>query len=142
MGRSSQIDEGVAGRPEAISFARSDHLAVLGSTDSPAAQPLHPQTPSAASKPTGAINIANVLRLLEWQDYRCALTGRMLTPETASLDHIVPVRDGGQHIIDNVQVLHKDVNRAKSTLNHEQFVQLCREVVEHVAATSMEGESQ
>lgn len=85
------------------------------------------------------MNHSNVLRLLEWQDYRCALTGRSLTPDSASLDHIVPVRDGGEHTIENVQVLHKEVNRAKSTLTHEQFIQMCREVVDHAAFTNTEG---
>jgi 5-methylcytosine-specific restriction endonuclease McrA len=81
-----------------------------------------------------------VLRLLECQQYRCALTGRPLTPDTASLDHIVPVRCGGEHLIENTQVLHKDVNRAKATMTNAEFVQLCREVVEHTAHTKIEGE--
>lgn len=75
---------------------------------------------------------ANVLRLLAWQCYRCALTGRELTPETASLDHIIPVRCGGEHRIENAQVLHRDVNRAKTTMTNDEFVRLCREVVAHV----------
>lgn len=73
----------------------------------------------------------NVLRLLEFQQHRCALTGRPLEPDSASLDHIVPVRCGGAHAIENTQVLHKDVNRAKSTLTNEEFIRLCQEVVTH-----------
>jgi len=57
------------------------------------------------------------------------MTGRDLTPQTAALDHIVPIRCGGKHVIENAQVLHKDVNRAKGSLTKEQFVALCREVV-------------
>lgn len=68
-------------------------------------------------------------RLLEYQQYRCALTGRRLTPETAALDHIVPIRLGGAHVIENAQVLHKDVNRAKGVLTNEEFLTICREVV-------------
>ncbi len=68
------------------------------------------------------------MQLLEHQGYRCALTGRILTPELASLDHIVPVRDGGEHVIENTQVLHRDINRAKSILSNEDFIQMCREV--------------
>lgn len=85
------------------------------------------------------MSTTNVLRLLEWQRYRCALTGRPLEPQTASLDHIVPVRCGGQHRIENVQVLHKQVNRAKGTLTNEEFIQLCREVVEHVGRHNEQG---
>lgn len=53
----------------------------------------------------------------------------MLTPESAALDHIVPVRVGGQHIIENAQVLDKDVNRAKNAMTNTEFLSLCREVV-------------
>lgn len=79
---------------------------------------------------------ANILLLLEWQRYRCALTGRRLDPNTASLDHIVPVRSGGQHVIENAQVLHRDVNKAKTTMTNDEFVQLCREVVRHAAVST------
>ena len=70
-----------------------------------------------------------MLRLLERQRYRCALTGRRLTPQTAALDHIVPIRRGGEHAIENTQVLHKDVNRAKGALTSEEFLAVCREVI-------------
>jgi hypothetical protein len=39
-----------------------------------------------------------------------------------------------------VQVLHKDVNRAKSTMTNEEFVQLCREVVEYATRYPEGGE--
>lgn len=61
------------------------------------------------------------------------MTGRLLTPADASLDHIVPICEGGEHVIENTQVLHKDVNRAKSTLNNSQFLNLCREVAAYSA---------
>lgn len=141
MDRGGENDEGVFGRPEEISVARSEHVAVLGEPCSSRGTSVRAETLSVVERPAGVINSANVLRLLEWQGYRCALTGRPLTPDTASLDHIVPVRDGGEHSIENAQVLHKDVNRAKSTLTHKQFVQLCREVVDHTAFTNTEGES-
>jgi len=79
--------------------------------------------------PQGPVSVENVLRLLEHQQYRCALTGRSLTPQTAALDHIVPVRFGGEHVIKNTQVLHKDVNRAKGSLTSDEFTGLCRDVV-------------
>ncbi len=75
----------------------------------------------------------SVMGLLEWQDYRCALTGRRLSPEEASLDHIVPVRDGGEHVIENTQILHRDINRAKSILSNGEFIAMCRDVVSHLS---------
>jgi len=79
---------------------------------------------------TGPVSTANVLALLERQGYRCALTGRRLTPETAALDHIVPLRFGGEHVIQNTQVLHKDVNRAKNSMTNVEFARMCEEVAE------------
>jgi len=87
------------------------------------------EEPEMVTPPSGSVCTDNVCRLLEYQSHRCALTGRVLTPETASLDHLVPVRRGGQHVIENTIVLHRDVNRAKGTLTVEEFVSLCREVV-------------
>ena len=74
------------------------------------------------------MKVNEVMDLLEKQEFRCALTGRELTPETVSMDHIEPVCDGGTHDIDNAQLLHRDVNRAKSTLSNDDFIQLCCEV--------------
>jgi 5-methylcytosine-specific restriction endonuclease McrA len=90
-------------------------------------EPVHPEAGSQVV--TGDVSIENVLRLLEAQQYRCALTGRSLTPQSAALDHVVPVRFGGEHVIQNAQVLHKDVNRAKGSLTNEEFIGMCHEVV-------------
>ncbi len=111
---------------------QQEQLASLGHPTSNSRQSLHPQnqTPMVETPaPRGPVSTENVLRLLEHQRYRCALTGRSLTPQTAALDHIVPVRFGGEHLIENAQVLHKDVNRAKGSLTSDEFIGLCREVV-------------
>lgn len=73
-----------------------------------------------------------VIRLLKRQDYCCALSGVELTPETAALDHVIPIARGGTHSIRNAQILNKDVNRAKGTLTNAEFIALCRAVVDHV----------
>ena len=83
-------------------------------------------------KPQGPVSTDNVLQLLESQQYRCALTGRDLTPDTAALDHIIPIRCDGEHVIENTQVLHKDVNRAKGSMTNCEFIGMCEEVVTHV----------
>lgn len=81
---------------------------------------------------TSDVSAQDILKLLKNQEYRCALTGRRLTPDSASLDHMVPISRGGTHCLPNAQVLHKDVNRAKGTLTNEEFIALCREVAAHV----------
>lgn len=83
------------------------------------------------AQPRGTpVTTSTVLGLLERQGYRCALTGRQLTPETAALDHIIPIKYGGEHVIENTQVLHKDVNRAKNSMTNVEFAQMCEEVAE------------
>ena len=82
------------------------------------------------------VNAANLLTLLEKQGYRCALSGRELTPETLALDHITPVGSGGEHVMGNVQFLHTDVNAAKGTMDQTAFVEMCREITEHTPLQS------
>ena len=89
------------------------------------------------------VDVRNILRLIQNQNYRCALTGRRLEPQTAALDHIIPVSRGGEHVMENVQVLQKQVNRVKHTLTNEEFIALCREVVAHAdSANSNHKEAQ
>jgi CRISPR/Cas system Type II protein with McrA/HNH and RuvC-like nuclease domain len=76
------------------------------------------------------ITAQRLRQLLEKQQYRCFFTGRRLDPETASVDHMLPVSRGGCHTIDNVCIAHMDVNRAKGTLTVDEFIEMCREVVE------------
>lgn len=77
----------------------------------------------------GDISYHGVYALLARQEYRCALTGRHLRPEEASLDHVIPVSRHGPHRLENAQVLHKDVNRAKGARTNPEFIALCRDVV-------------
>jgi 5-methylcytosine-specific restriction endonuclease McrA len=80
-----------------------------------------------------AVTSRMILNLLEKQGYRCALSGRQLTPETASIDHVLPLSRGGRHAIENLCIVDHQVNVAKGTLTLEEFVCLCREVAEHFA---------
>jgi 5-methylcytosine-specific restriction endonuclease McrA len=74
------------------------------------------------------ITTKQILALLEKQQYRCAVTGWMLTPETASIDHRIPYSKGGSHSIDNAQIVDWRVNQAKGTMSNEEFVEMCRAV--------------
>ena len=62
----------------------------------------------------------------------CALTGRKIDlsqPKTYQLDHIVPRSRGGDNSLDNCQLVCKDANLAKNGLLIEDFIQLCKDVV-------------
>lgn len=71
----------------------------------------------------------DVRDLVERQQYRCAMTGRQLTPDVAFVDHVFPVSRGGAHSIENLQVVHADVNEAKGTMTPAEFITMCRDVV-------------
>lgn len=85
---------------------------------------------------TDGISAANLLTVLESQNYQCALTGRVLTPDSASVDHAMPLSKGGEHAISNVQILHTDVNQAKGVMTTAEFIAMCREVVAHADGSS------
>ena len=72
-----------------------------------------------------------ILNLVERQNYRCAISGRELTPQTASLDHILPLARGGEHGIHNLWAVHHQINTAKGTMTLDEFVAMCRDVVRH-----------
>jgi hypothetical protein len=91
------------------------------------------------NKAGAVISRAALMELVESQGYRCALTGRQLTPETASLDHKAPLGRGGVHAIENIWIVHEDVNRAKGTMTADEFVALCREVVSHQEGVQQHG---
>jgi len=69
-------------------------------------------------------------RKLQRQQFRCALSGVLMEPDDASLDHIVPLSKGGEHNMDNVQVVHKDVNRMKGQMSQEEMVNWCRKIAQ------------
>ncbi|MFH1304612.1 MAG: HNH endonuclease signature motif containing protein [Planctomycetota bacterium] len=78
------------------------------------------------------IKAMDLKNLIESQGYRCALTGVELEPSTASADHIQPVSGGGRNEIDHIQIVHHKVNAAKGTMANDEFIQMCKNVVEWV----------
>lgn len=77
------------------------------------------------------ITQGKLLRLAESQNFRCAYTGEELTPQTASLDHKVPLSQGGEHTIDNLHLVRQDVNRAKGAMDDADFIQMCLDIADH-----------
>ncbi len=75
------------------------------------------------------------------QDRKCALTGwplcfsRHFGKQTASLDRI----DSNKHYTeDNVRWLHKDVNRMKMNYTDEQFIEMCKSVINYYCGEAKE----
>jgi 5-methylcytosine-specific restriction endonuclease McrA len=64
----------------------------------------------------------------------CGLTGRpidLINSRSYQLDHIVPRSKGGSNTLDNCQLACREANQAKHELTVDEFVSLCREVVEY-----------
>lgn len=83
------------------------------------------------------ISLEQTINLLEKQEYRCKLTGTQIGiatsskgdaigETTASLDRVDSAKG---YTIDNIQWVHKDVNRMKWDLSQERFIEVCRMVV-------------
>ena len=69
-------------------------------------------------------------QLLETQDYTCPLSGRKLTPENTTAEHIIPLQAGGVHELSNIYLIHKDVGRIKRHLSEADVVRLAFDILQ------------
>lgn len=81
--------------------------------------------------------MAKLRALLDEQGYKCALTGWELTPTECDADHIVPVSMGGASTMENIQLLHPIVNRAKGSLPQQQFIDMCAAIASRANGGSL-----
>ena len=82
-------------------------------------------------KSESSVTAKRLLEILQKQKFTCPISGRALTPETASLDHIIPLSRGGEHSLSNVWIVDQQINHAKATLLLDEFIVLCRNIVSH-----------
>ena len=73
-----------------------------------------------------------LMQMLIDQNWMCALTGDLLTPENMELDHIISKHTGGLNTMDNVRWVTRDANRAKQHLTDEKLLSLCQKIVNHL----------
>jgi hypothetical protein len=87
-----------------------------------------------ANKRFGNITIQEVHELWIKQDKKCALTRLQIdwirrdNGVTCSIDRI---SSDGEYTIDNVQLVHKDINLMKNHFDQDYFIQLCKLVCEN-----------
>lgn len=65
---------------------------------------------------------------------KCYLTGKEIDlsiSRSYHLDHIIPVSRGGDNSIDNCGIACREANNAKSDLMVDEFIELCKSVLEH-----------
>ena len=85
---------------------------------------------------TSILFLSKVTALSLWglakrQKCICPLSGRRITNENISVDHIVPLSKGGTHDISNLRLTVKESNIARQSMTDAEFVSLCRDVVNH-----------
>lgn len=86
-----------------------------------------------AKKLRGGTSARDLAELMNKQGQRCVYSGEVLqlASDNTHLDHILPRSRGGSDHISNLQWITKQVNRMKSDLTHEEFIEACQQVVEH-----------
>lgn len=67
--------------------------------------------------------------VLKKQRLRCALSGQKLTIDNISIDHIIPLNDGGSTALANIRFVTKDANKAKGILSDAELLSLCKNIV-------------
>lgn len=78
----------------------------------------------------GSVSRFDLYDKVKQQGFKCALSGLDLTIENAVVDHIHPVACGGATELDNLQWVHKEVNRMKGRLTQDEFILLCSQVAQ------------
>ena len=94
----------------------------------PLVQKVHKRHPQLEAQGDGKVTVAGLVDLLIKQNYRCALSGRELTIENVTLDHITPFAKSDDHSIDNVHLVIREANLAKGAMSTGEFIRLCQDV--------------
>lgn len=75
----------------------------------------------------------DVIKKFGWET-ECYLTGRKINlrePRTYQFDHITPVAKNGLNTLENLGILCKEANLAKSDLTVKELLGICKEILEH-----------
>lgn len=75
------------------------------------------------------IGLSDLEGIWAQQGGHCGLTGQVLNPVTATIDHIVPTSRGGTHELDNLRWATPAANHAKGNLLDHEFLALCHAVI-------------
>jgi len=71
----------------------------------------------------------DVWKIVKKQKRKCALSGRKLTTENISPDHIICLINGGKSVPENIRLVTKEINVARHLMTDANFIQLCSDVV-------------
>ena len=87
------------------------------------------------TKHTGTITIQDAYKKLEQQEFKCALSGIPLEWSRTSGMSIDRIDSNKEYDWDNIQIVHKDVNRMKNAFDQDYFIEVCRKIVYNMGAT-------
>lgn len=100
----------------------------------------------SAGRKRSYLDVEVLLRVLEKQNYRCALSGLPLTcqlevgvkfPHNASVDRIVA---GGPYTEENIQLVCRSLNSWRGDTELNEFIRMCKAVAEFNADRESEGQ--
>ena len=78
---------------------------------------------------SSTIKAIDLFHIAKNQKLICAISGRKLTSDTISPDHIISLSNGGDSSISNIQLVHRSVNYAKHFMEEKEFILLCNDIV-------------
>ena len=73
---------------------------------------------------------------------QCGISGRAISIQEADIDHIVPTSRGGSHEPSNLRWVWNRANEAKGNMTDDEFLILCKQVVEWIGRRIMEANKQ
>ena len=77
------------------------------------------------------LNPLELWKLAKRQRLICPISGRRLTGQNVSVDHIVALTVGGKNELSNIQLTTKEVNVAKHILSTDDFIKLCDDIINY-----------
>lgn len=82
--------------------------------------------------PDAAIPNRVKIRVFEKQGGKCAITGKRLQAGQWDIDHITPLKDGGEHRESNLQAVSREAHRAKTAKENHARAKVNRVQSKHV----------
>ena len=85
---------------------------------------------SKQKQKTGSITIEDAYNKLEEQGFKCALTGIKLDWSETSGMSIDRINSSVGYELDNIQIVHKDVNLMKNHFDQDYFIEMCKRIAD------------
>ena len=73
----------------------------------------------------------DLFKIAKKQKLICAISGRKLTKENISPDHIHPKCKGGQSVPENIQLVTRQANILKHSMNLLEVISLCQDIINY-----------